>query len=211
MSVPQVPRPGGAEATQRTFRICLIDESVTKSQLHEWLRTLKFPLHPSVDSRDTVDDNVLALSLVPSYDGSQTAAVTFSHTPRMFIPCKPRRHIDIAVEIGGIRNDEIVIDCDFYGMTPLYICAEPGPTVDIIGVPGLSSHAFGTWKDSNGHKMWLRDFLCKERGLKDCARILIYGYDSILKDSTSTMTIRDHSRKLLDLVRSVRSEPEERY
>jgi hypothetical protein len=121
------------EATHRTFRIRMIDESVTTSQLHEWLKTLEFP---SVDSSKVVDDNVVEFSLIPSYDGSKTATVTFFHTPLMFIPCKPGRDIsnhDIGhVIIGGIKHNRLVIDCDFYGMTPVYICAQPEPSVEFV-------------------------------------------------------------------------------
>ncbi|KAF8242790.1 hypothetical protein K440DRAFT_664538 [Wilcoxina mikolae CBS 423.85] len=44
------------------------------------------------------------------------------------------------------------------------------------------------------------------------ARILVYGYESALKDSTSTSSIQQFSRQLLDAVNSIRSEKEkERY
>jgi hypothetical protein len=38
---------------------------------------------------------------------------------------------NIAPIIGKTKNDEIIIDSDFYGMTTLYI-AESGPTVEFV-------------------------------------------------------------------------------
>jgi hypothetical protein len=77
----------------------------------------------------------------------------------------------------------------------------------IVAVTGLAGHAFGSWKSRTQNKMWLRDFL--PEGLEarqDNVRILTFGYDSALKDSTSTSSIQEFSRQLLDAVHGARAD-----
>jgi hypothetical protein len=55
--------------------------------------------------------------------------------------------------------------------------------------------------------MWLRDFLPVD--LREAnVRILTFGYNSALKDSTSTGSLHDFSRQLMDGVNSARSDAE---
>lgn len=77
----------------------------------------------------------------------------------------------------------------------------------IVAVPGLGAHAFGTWKGRNGYKMWLRDFLPKDKAFEK-ARILLYGYRSDLKGNTSKDSIQDYARRLLMQLQHVRSKGE---
>jgi len=53
--------------------------------------------------------------------------------------------------------------------------------------------------------MWLRDFLPESISN---ARILTYGYDTKLPGSQSTATILELSRKLLESVKTIRSQHE---
>jgi hypothetical protein len=76
----------------------------------------------------------------------------------------------------------------------------------IVAVTGLAGHAFGSWRSrTQDHQMWLRDFLPED--LRDAnVRILTFGYNSGLKDSTSTSSLQDFSRQLLDGVNSARTD-----
>jgi hypothetical protein len=78
----------------------------------------------------------------------------------------------------------------------------------IVAVTGLAGHAFGSWKSrTQDHQMWLRDLLPAD--LRDAnVRILTFGYNSGLKESTSTGSLHDFSRQLLDGVNSARSHGE---
>jgi hypothetical protein len=77
----------------------------------------------------------------------------------------------------------------------------------IVAVTGLAGHAFGSWKSHTQNQMWLRDFLPVD--LWDVnIRVLTFGYDSALKDSTSTSSIQGFSRQLMDSVNSVRADAE---
>jgi hypothetical protein len=75
----------------------------------------------------------------------------------------------------------------------------------IVAVTGLAGHAFGSWKShAQDHQMWLRDFLPVD--FRDAnVRILTFGYNSALKDSTSTGSLQGLSRQLLNDVNSARA------
>ncbi|KAL7782793.1 hypothetical protein V8C37DRAFT_397655 [Trichoderma ceciliae] len=74
-------------------------------------------------------------------------------------------------------------------------------TVDIIAVTGLAGHAFGSWKSKSKPDMWLRDFLPKSISN---ARILTYGYDTMLYGSQSETSILELSRRLLESIKTIR-------
>ena len=73
----------------------------------------------------------------------------------------------------------------------------------IIAVTGLAGHAFGSWKSRLEPYMWLRDFL---PGSISKARILTYGYDTKLPGSQSNASILEMSRKLLESIKTTRSQ-----
>ncbi|KAF3290198.1 hypothetical protein TWF132_007197 [Orbilia oligospora] len=63
-----------------------------------------------------------------------------------------------------LKGKLIIIDVNFYGLTQLYPVPEPDETkFDIVALPGLNSHAYGSWahteSEDNTTTMWLQDFL----------------------------------------------------
>ncbi|KAL9091410.1 MAG: hypothetical protein Q9165_004796 [Trypethelium subeluteriae] len=122
-------------------------------------------------------------SLCPSVDSlsdTLTATIAFSvdggESPRQ-------------PELLDPDESEIDIDDNFYGLTPLNSPEQP-ILADVIAVTGLAGHAFGSWACSP-HQMWLRDFLPKD--LKNI-RVLIYGYNSQLREAHSRSLLGDHVR-----------------
>ncbi|KAJ6102456.1 hypothetical protein N7486_004883 [Penicillium sp. IBT 16267x] len=91
--------------------------------------------------------------------------------------------------------------CRFDGITPLYE-DESGADVDIIAVPGLGSHALGSWKSTDSDEVWLRDFL--PRDLPN-VRVLLYGYDTTLPGSLSKQSIEDLGSALLEQITAFRA------
>jgi hypothetical protein len=75
-----------------------------------------------------------------------------------------------------------------------------------VAVHGLGGDAHRTWTHENS-KLWLQDFLPLE--IPE-ARILTYGYKSVVAFSKFTAEVDDFARDLLFRVRSVRNTPEER-
>ncbi|KND92361.1 Vegetative incompatibility protein HET-E-1 [Tolypocladium ophioglossoides CBS 100239] len=86
--------------------------------------------------------------------------------------------------------------CKFRGITPLYD-AKSNAHVDVIAVPGLGSHALGSWKSPNGDDVWIRDFLPKDL---PNIRVLLYGYDTTLPGSLSKQSIEDLGDALLEQI-----------
>ncbi|KAH6653092.1 hypothetical protein BKA67DRAFT_536788 [Truncatella angustata] len=100
------------------------------------------------------------------------------------------------------RPIEYKYDCTFYGITPLYD-DEAGAKIDILAVPGLASHAVGSWKAPGGNDVWLRDFLPDDVG---GIRVLLYGYDTDLRKTNSRKSIEDMGKMLLESVTAFRAE-----
>jgi hypothetical protein len=79
----------------------------------------------------------------------------------------------------------------------------------IVAITGLSGHAFGSWKEKGGAKMWLRDFLAQDLDSNNYkTRILTYGYDSTVIGSVSDSSVHEYSRKLLEALKASRELPE---
>jgi hypothetical protein len=63
----------------------------------------------------------------------------------------------------------------------------------VIAVTGLAGHAYGSWAHADEH-MWLRDYLPKDA---PNARILTYGYPSMLQEGSSFSILQDHTSTFL--------------
>lgn len=69
-------------------------------------------------------------------------------------------------------------------------------------MPGLASHALGSWKAPGGNDLWLRDWLSKDI---PNIRVLLYGYDTTLLKSNSTSSIEDLGRRFLESLTAFRT------
>ncbi|PVH71306.1 hypothetical protein DL98DRAFT_397381, partial [Cadophora sp. DSE1049] len=89
----------------------------------------------------------------------------------------------------GIRQNPVLnIDDHFHGLTVL--CSPPPEKhqVDVIAISGLGGHAYGSFKERGSEHMWLSDSLPKHLTL---ARVIIYGYESGLANSTGFQNLDD--------------------
>ena len=123
----------------RAWRVTQIPLSVTKDELRAQLED---SLVEGFSFEDVKSEKVLQLDLAPSTRGYACATVKLQCTP----PARTKH---------GYR-----IDDSFLGITPLYDCRDA--SVDVIAVPGLGSHALGSFKSSEGSEVWLRDFLPRD-------------------------------------------------
>ncbi|KAJ4127453.1 hypothetical protein NW754_007781 [Fusarium falciforme] len=89
----------------------------------------------------------------------------------------------------------------FHGVTPLYE-DQNGAEADAIAVPGLGSHALGSWKSPNSDDVWLRDFLPKD---VPNIRVLLYGYDTVLPGDLSKQSIENLGGALLEHIITFRT------
>jgi hypothetical protein len=72
----------------------------------------------------------------------------------------------------------------------------------LIAISGLGGHAFGSFKEKGGSHMWLRDSLPNDLPK---TRILIYGYDTQLENSTSFQSIDDLGISLRSSINNIRN------
>jgi hypothetical protein len=85
------------------------------------------------------------------------------------------------------------VDKDFIGFTPL---SDPDDAnVDIVAVTGLSGHALGSFRSSDGLSVWLRDFAPEDIPR---ARFITYGYDTAVVASHSNQGVHELAHTLLD-------------
>ncbi|KFY05771.1 hypothetical protein V492_08307 [Pseudogymnoascus sp. VKM F-4246] len=165
-----------------TWRIQSIPADFTEERLKSCFHT---------DDKKCIEIKSLAPD-VTNYDGDGTLTATI-----LFSPQEPR-------EPRAEEHSDFDIDKDFIGFTPLN---NPGKDVcaDIIAVTGLAGHAFGSWAHS-AEKMWLRDYL--PQGIKNQARILIYGYESQLKGpNTAGSIISDYANSFAQSLIDIRDHP----
>lgn len=71
----------------------------------------------------------------------------------------------------------------------------------MVAVPGLASHALGSWKSPTTSDVWLRDFL--PRDLPNI-RVILYGYKTGLLENDSKDSIEDLGLRFLESVMSFR-------
>ncbi|KAJ5128266.1 ankyrin repeat-containing protein, partial [Penicillium atrosanguineum] len=102
---------------------------------------------------------------------------------------------------GNLKGYKYSYTCVFDGITPLYE-HQNGADVDVVAVPGLGSHAFGSWKAPNSDEVWLRDFLPEDI---PNIRVLLYGYDTTLLNSFSKQSIEDLGRIFLEQITAFRA------
>lgn len=74
--------------------------------------------------------------------------------------------------------------------------------IDIVALHGLNGHWERMWQSTANQAIWLRDFLPQQI---PHARIISFGYDSILQFSKSVADIGTFAEQLLEDLRSRRS------
>lgn len=81
----------------------------------------------------------------------------------------------------------------------------------IIALAGLGGHAFESFKERDGEHMWLRDDLPYDltplSNERPTARIMTYGYKSVVVNSTSFQTFEDIATQLIASLRSLAEGP----
>ncbi|KAI5816136.1 hypothetical protein BZA77DRAFT_313721 [Pyronema omphalodes] len=195
----------------------MINSHKSLSQGCRTFRISELPLYSSnialcqcLDSLDVVGHCRAGNSKVFSmatYGSWRVATVSFHHEPIEFERCKPGHQVNVLLQVQQKVTDpaapvSVTIDCEFYGMTPLYEPVGTTAKYDIIAVTGLSAHAYGSWKSPDqADMMWLRDFLPLDLPY---SRVLTWGYYSSIQNESSTTSLGDISRKFLEDIKRVR-------
>jgi hypothetical protein len=103
-----------------TFRLSVIPSSVDEKKLRQCLDSLSYTKQSY--------KNILALSLVKR-SSWQVATATFHEVPSEFRECSRNSPIEVELDVEGIKN-EITVDVDFYGVSPLYSPPQEQATIE---------------------------------------------------------------------------------
>lgn len=71
----------------------------------------------------------------------------------------------------------------------------------MVAVPGLASHALGSWKSPTTSDVWLRDYLPQDL---PNIRVILYGYKTELLYNESKDSIEDLGLRFLESIISFR-------
>jgi hypothetical protein len=120
------------------------------------------------------------------------------------IPTSPENIHDLVERRHSLQVVGLAIDRHFDDITVLFAPSADKHDIDILAVSGLGGHAFGSFvRKDHGH-MWLSDSLPRDM---PTARVMIYGYESRLQDSTSFANLDDLASSLqIAICRVLRSE-----
>ena len=159
----------------------------------------------SLEKTELQQLNAIKISIVHScYDPQMfTALVQFKSGLPEFL--KRLKEDPLYTHQFKMRDDDIIFDRSFHGLTQLYNpTVDPTEiTADVVAITGLDGHAYGSWSGGYPKRMWLRDFLSKD--LPKC-RVMTYGYNSKLS-TPGLHTIADFGRGLRkELLRARRSD-----
>ncbi|KAK8862169.1 Protein SERAC1 [Apiospora arundinis] len=190
----QMAGSGGGIPHQRRFRnltlrVDLIPISTSSAELESELKSI---IAGNPDLRGQLDDLVVR-SIAPRDCTYACATVTGK-------ALLPEEQL-----LARLQNASEALpyqyDCAFYGITPLYEDAS-GAQCDVIAVPGLASHAIGSWKSPGGNDLWLRDWLSDDI---PNIRVLLYGYNTKLLKSNAKSSVEDLGRRFLESLTAFRA------
>ncbi|TGJ81637.1 hypothetical protein E0Z10_g7128 [Xylaria hypoxylon] len=132
------------------------------------------------------------------YGRSYTATISYCNIPGPLQTAEPGRPMQISLLTKSnelTRQQILVVDDGFHGITTLYSPPQDDHKIDIIAISGLGGHAFGSFKQRGGKHMWLRDALPFDMTVKEggrpIARVMVYGYESEVAQSDSIQSLAD--------------------
>ncbi|KAI1341261.1 hypothetical protein F5Y15DRAFT_414378 [Xylariaceae sp. FL0016] len=161
--------------------------------------------------------DVSIYSLATALGSKTTKVATLMFSPRPCQASKRRRTTvsqgqqqsalsgnDLFIDAFSQTKDDLILDDNFLGWTPLNEIYQDDCEIDCVAISGIGSHPFGSWQPHGSNKefMWLRDALPK---LLPQARVVLYGYDTQLTNSSSFKRVEDIALSLVKDLRLVRN------
>jgi len=196
-----------------------IDEEELEEVLHQH-PTLQPPHTDSVDDGhdgNRIGNGVKVHTLTHDLRHGQVATVRFQRLPHRLRTLargdQLTTDVDLSLENilvsskrkrGSIRFS---IDRHFRGITVLSSPPTDNHSVDVLAVPGLGGHPYGSFVDKGDGHMWLSESLPRDM---PTARVMIYGYESGLQDSTSFSGLDDLAGSLRVALRQLLGSGEQR-
>jgi hypothetical protein len=196
-----------AQPRHQTWRIRGVPADFDEAGLEEVLQqhpALRPPGSDSADGGDGHDGNsigngVRVHTLSPDLRRDQVATVRFQRLPHRLrtLARGDLLTIDVGLSLDdtpvGVKRKRgsptrLSIDQHFRGVTVLFSPSIGNHTVDVLAIPGLGGHPYGSFVHKGTGHMWLSESLPRDMST---ARVMIYGYDSELQDSTSFAGLND--------------------
>ena len=195
-----------AQPRHQAWRIRGVPAGIDEEELEEVLHqhpALQPPHANSVDDGhdgNRIGNGVQVHTLTHDLRHSQVATVRFLRLPHRLrtLARGEQFTIDVDLSLGntlvgskrkrGSSTIRFAIDRHFRGITVLSSPSADKHTVDVLAVPGLGGHPYGSFVDKGDGHMWLSESLPRDM---PTARVMIYGYESGLQDSTSFAGLDD--------------------
>lgn len=188
-------------------------------QQHPALQPPHGDLAHSGHDGNSISNGVQVHTLAPDLRRGQVATVRFRRLPHRLRTLARGEQLTIDVDLslentlaGGNRKRDsptrFAIDQHFRGITVLFSPSTDNHTIDVLAVPGLGGHPYGSFVDKGDGHMWLCESLPRDI---PTARVIIYGYESGLQDSTSFAGLNDLSGSLRVTIRRLLEFGEQRH
>lgn len=202
-------------ASRRTWRIRGVPRELDKTPLAHILQDHPSLQHLNKDAPHFYNEGNGAIVHTLARDHlrvhEQVATVQFRNVPRRLeAKCQLQIKINtnrdgralVEDEAGGLRGHTAImtIDEQFEGITTLVSPLTSEHQIDLLAVSGLGSHPFGSFMNKNDGNMWLADNIEKDM---PTARVMIYGYESGLQNSTSFVQLPDLAGPLLAAIHQI--------
>lgn len=183
---------------RKIWRVRGIPDGFDKARLATILQEHHY-LRPS---RGGIGNNVCRVrTLAPDLRGGQVATIRFRQIPAKLRELKQSDQLTIDADIPpgstqgqpSFQTIRLTIDQHFHGITVLFAPSARRHCIDLLAVPGLGGHPFGSFVDKGSGHMWLSDSLPQDMA---GARVMVYGYESALQDSASFANLGDLANSL---------------
>ncbi len=208
----QLQARDGSQPRHQTWRVRGVPTDFDETKLADVLQR-----HPDLQpQRDdalsggddgSIGNGVRVHTLAPDLRRNHVATVRFRQLPDRLRTLARGDQLTIDVHTLHVTASSptvrLAIDQHFQGITVLFSPSTSDHNVDVLAVPGLGGHPYGSFVHKGDGHMWLSDGLPRDM---PTARVMIYGYESGLQDSTSFAGLDDLAGSLrLEIGRLLRS------
>ncbi|KAM3550107.1 hypothetical protein ARSEF4850_008509 [Beauveria asiatica] len=195
--------------SRRTWRVRGVPQDFDKNKLVNVLRhhqNLQCPNEHTTDCGNGIRVHTLA----PDTSGDQVATIRFNNLPPQLDTLRGEAQLTITIDITpNYPPAKLTIDEHFNGVTTLVAPrTSEEHQIDLLAVPGLGGHPYGSFVHKVDGNMWLSDSLPPTM---PAARVMLYGYASALQQSTRFIQLDGLASGLhiaiTELLRSEKAKP----
>jgi hypothetical protein len=183
----------------KVWRVRGVPDSFDRTHLADILQShpdLQCPYDSS--TKEPNHNGAVVNTLAPDIVSGQVATVCFRQIPTQLANRGRSELLSTALgtqvsnkttnndEIGNVYEQIVIEDC-FDGITVLYSPTSQEHEIDILAIPDIGGHAYGSFVNRQDGHMWLSDSLPKDL---PGARVMVYGEGHGLPGNNHTSTFR---------------------